>query len=207
MGKINKQNLESAHLPEGKRTSLSDDPEMWLSLYGDYLFNYALLQLKNKSEAEDVLQDAFLSAYKARDQFEGRSSVKTWLVTILRNKIIDHIRKKKRESLSSVELLEGDLSLNSSFNSFGIWSKWLDSWGGSPEKLCEQQGFMKQVSLCLTSLPSNLRQVFILRNVDNLSTEEICSELNISHNNVWVILYRARMKLRECIETNWYGAK
>lgn len=181
------------------------DPEYWLQEYGDSLYRYALMQLKNQAAAEDVVQDALLSAYRAREQFQGKSSIKTWLTTILRNKIIDHVRKGKRDPISGSDMLEEDKTISSSFSSTGIWSKWLNSWTSSPEKLVEQQAFITQLTACLTALPSNLRQVFILRIVDNLETEEICEQLNISQNNVWVILYRSRMRLRECLEKNWFN--
>jgi RNA polymerase sigma-70 factor (ECF subfamily) len=200
-----KSDLKKSYPIEMKEIKI--DAERWLEDYGDYLYRYALMQLKNESMAEDVVQDALLSAYRARDQFEGRSSVKTWLTTILRNKIIDQLRKKKKESIVELDSMEGDGQVDSIFNKFGTWNKWLGSWGSSPELICEQQDFMNQLSKCLSSLPENLRQVFILRNVDNLSTEEICTQLDISSNNVWVILYRSRMKLRECLELNWYLAK
>ncbi len=186
-----------------QKSTVDAEPEDWLTEYGDGLYRYAYMQLKNEALAEDVLQDALLSAYKARDQFQGKSSIKTWLTTILRNKVIDQVRKNKRDALNNSMEIEDDSVVNSSFNSFGIWNKWLSSWGSSPEKIVEQQDFLHQLTDCLSQLPTNLRQVFVLRNVDNLSTEEICESLNINANNVWVILYRSRMRLRECLEKNW----
>ncbi len=198
------KNLIQDEIPE-KSPKLSgiDTPDKWLSDYGDYLFRYAVLQLKDKSLAEDLVQDTFVSAYKARDQFQGKSSVKTWLVTILRNKIIDLVRKKQRVSFLSVENFDDDPVIRNNFNGAGIWSKWLNSWGSSPEALLEQSQFMDQFQSCLSKLPENLRAVFVMRNIDELSTEEICEKLDISSNNVWVILYRSRMRLRECLEANW----
>ena len=177
----------------------------WISEYGDYLYRYAFIQLKSQPEAEDVVQDTLLSAYKARDQFQGKSSVKTWLTTILRNKIIDHIRKNKKHSNNEQISINDDSVVNSTFNSYGVWTKWINSWASSPEVLAEQKDFMNQLSSCLVALPNNLRQVFVLRNVENLSTEEISEKLDISANNVWVILYRSRMRLRECLEKNWFS--
>lgn len=180
------------------------DPSFWLQEYGDYLYRYALSQLKNEASAEDVVQDALLSAYRALDQFQGKSSIKTWLTTILRNKIIDHVRKNKRDTLNDPLEIDDDKVVNSSFNSFGVWTKWLNSWSSTPDQLLQQKDFLNQLNECLFALPSNLRQVFILKNVDSLSTEEICEKLDISTNNVWVILYRSRMRLRECIEKKWF---
>jgi RNA polymerase sigma-70 factor (ECF subfamily) len=198
------KNLIQDEIPE-KSPKLSgiDTPDKWLSDYGDYLFRYAVLQLKDKSIAEDLVQDTFVSAFRAREQFQGKSSVKTWLITILRNKIIDLVRKKQRVTFLSVENFDDDPVIRNNFNGAGIWSKWLNSWGGSPEALIQQSEFMDQFSSCLSKLPENLRNVFVMRNIDELSTEEICEKLDISSNNVWVILYRSRMRLRECLEANW----
>jgi RNA polymerase sigma-70 factor, ECF subfamily len=189
-------------LKQAENKSLMD-PDSWLNEYGDYLFRYALLQLKDESAAEDAVQDALMSAYRAREQFLGNSTPKTWLMTILRNKVIDIARKKKRDALVQIDSIDDDPIVNEHFNGAGIWSKWLNSWGSNPEKLYEQKDFVEQVKHCLDKLPENLRQVFILKNVDNLSTDEICNALSINANNVWVILYRSRMRLRKCIDANW----
>jgi RNA polymerase sigma-70 factor (ECF subfamily) len=183
------------------------DPDSWLNEYGDYLFRYALLQLKDESAAEDAVQDALMSAYRAREQFQGNSTPKTWLMTILRNKVIDIARKRQRDALVQIESIDDDPIVNEHFNSAGIWSRWLNSWGSNPEKLYEQKDFVEQVKHCLDKLPENLRQVFILKNVDNLTTDEICNAMSINANNVWVILYRSRMRLRKCIDANWVHQK
>lgn len=200
---LQKNLIQDEILEKSPKLSGIDTPDKWLSDYGDYLFRYAVLQLKDKSLAEDLVQDTFVSAYKAREQFQGKSSVKTWLITILRNKIIDLVRKKQRVTFLSVENFDDDPVIRNNFNGAGIWSKWLNSWGSSPEALLEQSEFMDQFQSCLSKLPENLRAVFVMRNIDELSTEEICEKLDISSNNVWVILYRSRMRLRECLEANW----
>ncbi|HMO18078.1 MAG TPA: sigma-70 family RNA polymerase sigma factor [Oligoflexia bacterium] len=186
---------------------LSMNPEEWLQEYGDYLYRYAVLQLKDTGAAEDAVQDALMSAYRARESFQGKSTQKTWLMTILRNKVIDIARKRKRDMLVMTESIEDDPLVRASFSGAGIWSKWLNSWGSSPEDLLSHRDFLEQVNSCLEKLPDNLRQVFVLRNVDDLSTEEICERLDINANNVWVILYRARLRLRECLELNWFKVK
>jgi RNA polymerase sigma-70 factor (ECF subfamily) len=186
--------------------SVHSSPAEWLEAYGDLMFRYAYLQLRDREKAEDAVQDALLSAYKAIDGFEGKSSIKTWLMTILRNKIIDIVRKDKRDRLVGVDSYD-DPIIGSNFNSMGIWSKWLSSWGDNPESLYEHKGFLERVENCMEKLPDNLRQVFILRNVDGLSTEEICEQLDISPNNLWVMLYRSRLRMRECLDKNWFKVK
>jgi RNA polymerase sigma-70 factor (ECF subfamily) len=189
-----------------KLNNADSSPAEWLDEYGDLMYRYAYLQLRSKEKAEDAVQDALFSAYRARDSFEGKSSVKTWLMTILRNKIIDIVRKDKRDRLVGVDNYD-DPVVNANFNSLGIWSKWLNSWGSSPEDLYEHKGFLERVEACMEKLPDNLRQVFILRNVDDLSTDQICEMLDISPNNLWVMLYRGRLRMRECLDKNWFQAK
>ena len=202
MVKVN--NLKDSN--NSSNDSINSNPSEWLDEYGDLMFRYAFLQLKNREKAEDAVQDTLFSAYRAFDSFEGKSSIKTWLMSILRNKIIDIVRKDKRDSLVAVDSYE-DPVVSSNFNSLGIWSRWLNSWGSSPEGLFEHKGFLEQVESCMEKLPDNLRQVFILRNVDELSTEEICEQLNISPNNLWVMLYRARLRMRDCLDKNWFQEK
>jgi RNA polymerase sigma-70 factor (ECF subfamily) len=200
----NDSNLSDEISGDLNNESLYPDPAIWLEQYGEYLYRYAYMQLKNESSAEDAVQEALMSAYKAREQFQGKASLKTWLMTILRNKVIDIIRKQQRDSLILMDSIEDDPIVNEHFGSSGIWSKWLNSWGSNPEKLYEQNDFFKHLRKCLNSLPENLRQVFILKNVDDYSTEEICKDLDINANNVWVILYRARMRLRKCLDKSWF---
>ncbi len=185
-----------------KSTDLN--PSDWLEQYGDLMFRYAFLQLRDNEKAEDAVQDTLLSAYRARDGFEGKASIKNWLMSILRNKIIDIVRKDKRDRLVGVDSYDDPL-VSSNFNSLGIWNKWLSSWGSSPEELYEHRGFIEQVGSCMEKLPDNLRQVFILRNVDGLSTQEISEQLEMSPNNIWVMLYRSRSRMRECLDKNWFS--
>lgn len=187
------------------------DSSRWVELYGDYLFRYAYLRLKSKESAEDVVQETFLSAHAALDRFEKKSSIKTWLVSILRNKIIDLLRKKTREQKVVIESKDGsvenDSAEDANFNSLGIWKRWYGAWEGTPEALIEQKHFLGRLKDCIGGLPENLRNVFVLRVMENLSTEEICEKLELSSNNVWVILYRARLRMRECLDLNWFKVK
>lgn len=180
------------------------DSSRWPELYGDYLFRIAMSRIKSREAAEDIVQETMISAHNARDKFEGRSSVKTWLVSILRNKIIDYARKAGREQTVSYDDLGSDTVVEQNFNSFGIWSRWHGEWQGSPEKLVEHQRFLEQLQDCVRHLPDNLRRVLVMKTFDDLSTDEVCRELEITANNLWVILYRARLRLRECLDANWF---
>ena len=197
MEKVKKEELESI------------DPQKWVEEFGDYLFRFAQFRVRRREVAEELVQETFLAAWKGLDRFEGKSSLKTWLVTILKNKIMDHFRKSSREQeVTSGEGTENnDEWLDSVFNRFGIWRTVLDEWKATPEGLVESQGFIDQVRLCLEKLPSKMKQVFTLRSIEDVPTSEVCEVMNISENNLWVILYRARMQLRGCLDENWFKAK
>jgi len=179
------------------------DPSEWVGRYGDYLFRYAMLRLRNRSAAEDVVQETFLAALKSRGSFAGKSSESTWLVGILKHKIIDHFRRQAREA----PLGENDLREHpdpSSFDSSGHWTSGPTEWGGNPADLYREKKFLDQLTECLSGLSPNLANAFTLREIEGADTGEICKVLNVTETNLWVILHRARMLLRRCLETNWF---
>lgn len=182
----------------------SVDPAEWLDLYGNYLFRYAFQRTRSRELAEDLVQDTLLSAHKAYDSFEGKASVKTWLVSILRNKIIDNARRAKRIEFVSLDSYAEDEGSDDPFNRFGLWKRILERWDATPADLMESKDFIKQVRLCLSGLPDGMQQVFSLKVVDQLDTKEICDMLDLKENNVWVILHRARLKMQQCLHANWF---
>jgi RNA polymerase sigma-70 factor (ECF subfamily) len=182
------------------------DPETWVDEYGDVLYRFALARVKDPSVAEDLVQETFLAGLGARKSFKGRSTTKTWLIAILKHKIVDHIRKKSREQDSDkLDSLTDSIDMN--FTDRGDWRIRPTKWAKNPIKLYEQKEFMDVLYRCLGELPIRQSKAFILREVDGLSTEEICKELDITATNSWVILYRARMLLRQCLETNWIDSE
>jgi RNA polymerase sigma-70 factor (TIGR02943 family) len=176
-----------------------------LEAHRGYLFRVAKLQLRDDALAEDVVQETLLAALSGSG-FSGKSSLKTWLTGILKHKIVDAIRRKQREPLlASTFDDECDIEdLDGLFR--GPYSSW-DSppadWG-DPEQALNQRQFFDVMDFCLEKLPPNTARVFMMREVMELESEEICKELAITTNNLWVILYRARMSLRECLEQNWF---
>lgn len=179
------------------------DPSLWVEQYGDYLFRQAKLRVGRPEVAEELVQETFLAALKALDNFEGRSSMKTWLRGILKNKCIDYLRKSVREEV--VDELKSDDDITSElFYRTGVWRKWIHRWEGSPEESAEQQQFMLQLERCLRNLPERIGKVFALKALDNLSSDEVCKQLDLTSSNLWVIMYRARVHLRECMDRNWY---
>ena len=147
-----------------------------------------------------------LSAVRSRDSFEARSKVRTWLIGILKNKIIDHFRKSSRRPEELVDSEDSE-SFDRHFNRVGIWSHFLSNWAGNPDSVLEGKGFLKVLESCFSKLPERHRQVFTLVTLDGIEAEEVCKLLKISSSTFWVIMHRARMGLRDCVELNWVKAK
>ena len=182
------------------------DPSEWVDRYGDYLFRYAMLRLRDRSRAEDLVQETFLAALKDRNSFSGDSSQGTWLIAILKHKIVDHFRRQSRE----VSLPDGglpDSPGDEPFDANGHWTAGPAEWGGNPADLFRQKKFLEQLTKCLAALSPNLADAFTLREIDGADTKEICKVLRVTETNLWVILHRARARLRECLETHWLGRR
>lgn len=172
------------------------------------LLSFARLQLRDAHAAEDAVQEALLAAMEQAHQFAGRSSLRTWVTTILRNRIIDHFRRGKREvPFDDEEPSQDSAGFDSLFNEHGRFVEPPGDWANDPEATLSQRQFFEVLEACVEKLPAQTGRVFLMREWLELSTEEICHELRISSSNCWVILYRARMRLRECLELNWAGAR
>lgn len=172
----------------------------WLNEHCDYLYRFALARLRDPHQAEDAVQETFLAAIKSPN-FAEQSSPRTWLTGILKHKIIDTLRKNMREIAAS-ELVEEDASMDEFFDEKGRWTDRPQRWG-MPEGALEQQQFLAVLQECLDRLPAKQQAIFMLRDVEETENEEICKELNITPTNAWVMLYRARMGMRKCLEMNW----
>lgn len=183
-----------------------DDFDSELNRLRPTLMRFAVLQLRDPQSAEDVVQDTLLAALQGRERFAGRAQLKTWLISILKNKIVDRIRQRSREA----PLAEADENacetedFDALFAADGHWREAPADWG-DPAKSMEQGRFFEVLELCMKALPENLSRVFLMREVLEMETEEICKELSISSSNCWVVLYRARMRLRECLQLRWFG--
>lgn len=195
-----------------KETSLvKSDPKAvlvneWVDQYGDYLFRYAFIRVRNRETAEDMVQETLLAALRAFESYEGRSTVKTWLVGILKNKIIDHIRKASRRDRLEVLPSEEEIS-ERYFNNIGLWNTVLADWAGNPDELMAEKQLYAVLRDCLAGVPLKSRQAFILKLLDNKDSEEICNVLSVSPSNLWVLLHRCRNSLRECLEINWINKR
>lgn len=173
-----------------------------------YLLRYAMLHLRDRGRAEDVVQETLAAALEQNRRFAGGSSLRTWLTGILKHKIVDVFRARRRElAVSELGDGEGDgRDPDALFDAAGAWQAPPAEWG-DPAKTLEQKRFMETLANCNDELPERLAQVFTLREVSGLTTEEICAELGITSNNCNVMLYRARMGLRDCLQKHWFGSE
>ena len=185
------------------------DPDRWVDDHGDYLFKFAVARLRDPVKAEDAVQETFLAALKGWKTFQGRSAEKSWLVGILKNKIYDYYRKAGRETtFTDLEFYsdeEGDRFVPDGLARGG----WIHERGPlewpQPGASLDNEAFWKTFHDCAGKLPKNVAAVFTLREVDDMASKEICALLDISEANLWVMLHRARMALRRCLETRWFG--
>jgi RNA polymerase sigma-70 factor (ECF subfamily) len=176
----------------------------WLNEHSDYLYRFALARLRDPHQAEDVVQETFIAAIKS-PSFAEQSSPRTWLTGILKHKIIDLMRKNVREIAASSLMSDEDANMDEFFDETGHWAEKPLAWD-MPQDALEQKQFLTVLQNCMNKLPAKLAALFMMRDVHETDNEEICKELNITATNAWVMLYRARMGMRKCLEINWLQA-
>jgi RNA polymerase sigma-70 factor (ECF subfamily) len=169
-----------------------------------YLLRFASLQLRDAAAAEDTVQEALLAALAGEAGFAGRANLRTWLTGILKHKIVDTIRRQAREPALPREAEDGLEDFDALFERNGHWSGRPAGWG-NPDGALGQQQFFRALEMCLQRLPARTARVFMMREHLGLETAEICKELDITPTHCWVLLYRARMALRECLQQTWFG--
>lgn len=182
-------------------------PEQWLTDHGTALYRYALARTRDKHQAEEAVQETLLAALESQGRFRGGSSVRTWLIGILKHKLLDQFRRGMREvPLGEPENAEGpdDAMIENMFVPDGHWREPPADWG-NPEELLGRDQFLAILQRCLDALPKRLARLFLLREVMEEDTENICQELAITPTNLWTMLYRARMGLRQCLDRNRVG--
>ena len=187
------------------------NPSNWVALYSDYLFNYAISRIQSKETALDLVQETFLAALKSKDNFRGESSEKTWLTSILKRKIIDLYRKKssQKEDNDTYEKLQAtgfESPFQEGNEGNGHWhpESRPGDWHADDGFSIESEEFQKILGECLSKLPDKWAACFSLKVIEEEITEIVCKELNITPSNLWVILHRARLQLRECMEKQWF---
>jgi RNA polymerase sigma-70 factor, ECF subfamily len=168
------------------------------------LLRFAVLQLRNEALAEDAVQEALLAVLEKPDRFAGQASLRTYVTGIMKHKIIDILRSTAREVRVEVFDEEGEEIIDALFQPDGhTWDMPRD-WG-NPDAALQRKEFFSIMELCLEKLPRNTARMFLMREWLELETSEICKELGCSASNAWVMLYRARLRLRECLDLNWFG--
>ncbi len=171
--------------------------------YSDYLYNFTITRVNDTHIAEDLVQETFISALKGYDSFQSKSKESTWLIAILKNKIIDHYRKKSKQYfLHSLNELQ---NMDDFFNNKGAWQteQRPSRWDMDIDSNLEQQEFYETLQQCLIHLNDVQRMAFVMKHLDDEETDVICKELEITSTNYWVIIHRAKLQLRKCMETNW----
>lgn len=184
---------------ENKPKKHTLNPNLWVKNYADFLFNYGITRVSDPIVVEDLVQDTFLAAVKSSKNFKGEASEKTWITSIFKRKIVDHYRKmnsKKGRFETPMyklgeerrEVLEATASVSVDFS----------------DKEIEQTELGTILDSCIADLRGNQYKVFVMKTIQGMDTEEICNELDLSPSNVWVLLHRARVQLKECVNKKWY---
>ena len=180
--------------------------EQQLVGHRDYLLRFARLQLRNEAWAEDAVSDTLLAALAKPQSFDNRSQLKTWLVGILKHKVIDALRHHSREvsGLDNPDDDDTDPLEYLGFKADGHFSQPPAEWG-NPEQNTHSRQFFEVLDACTNKLPATQGRLFLMREWLELSSEEICKELSLTPTNLYVQLHRARLRLRECLELNWFA--
>ncbi len=187
------------------------DPGNWLDAHGDYLYRYALVRVRDAAVAEDLLQETLLAAVGSQQSHTGRSSERTWLVGIMKHKVIDHFRCVARNPQSQLSAESG--AEIDCFEESGPWrGHWREerapnNWTVDAGRSLESREFWEVLEHCLSQLPPQMSIAFTLREIDGLTSTEICEVLDITPNNLWVLLHRSRSKLRQLLEANWFSRR
>ncbi|MFH1924406.1 MAG: sigma-70 family RNA polymerase sigma factor [Planctomycetota bacterium] len=177
------------------------DPAEWVDRHGDTLYRFAFSRLRDAEAAEEVVQETFVAALRARDQYSGKGPEGAWLLGICKRKVVDHVRRRNRPDTG----VGGDLGPDPSeamFDAKGNWRFDPRVLKGRPEGALEREEFWQAFRGCLRRLSQRQADAFTLRELDDLTSDEICKELEISASNLWVLLHRARLSLTVCMKSH-----
>ena len=178
------------------------NPNKWIDLYADYLFNYTISRVNDKEMAQDLVQDTFFAGLKSMKNFKGEASERTWLISILKRKIIDHYRKINSKKGQA----EVRITYNNDTETEGDWleEQVADPFDKTAEDIIQNEELGDAIYDCLSKLPEKQAVVFRMKTIEGFETEAICNELNITASNLWVIIHRARTAMAACLEDNWF---
>ncbi len=178
------------------------NPNKWIDLYSDYLFNYTITRVSDRDIAQDLVQDTFLAGLKSMKNFKGEASERTWLISILKRKIIDYYRKIN----SNKGKAEVRINYNTDSETEGDWleERVADPYDKTAEDTLQNSELSDAIHNCLGKLPQKQADVFKMKTIQGFETEVICNELNITASNLWVIIHRARTAMAGCLKENWF---
>lgn len=186
------------------------NPNNWIKIYSDELFGYAMNKTGNTDLAEDLVQETFLAGLKSLSNFKGQSSERTWLFSILKFKIANYYRKAstKYEISNSKFNNEDNSFIDNYFTEDGDWKESAapKHWGNDHSYAIENKELGSALNGCIEKLSDSQKQLVLLKLVEEEETEIVCKELNITPTNYWVIIHRAKLQLRACLEKNWFKA-
>ena len=177
------------------------DPTKWVESYSDYLYNYTIVRVNDHEIAQDLISETFLAGLKSKNNFKGEATERTWLISILKRKIIDHYRKiNSNKGKAEVRMQYTDE------DSEGDWleEKVSDPFDKTAEDQMENEELGTAIFGCLDGLPNKQATIFRMKTIDGFDTEAICNEFDITPSNLWVIIHRARKAMADCLETNWF---
>lgn len=197
------ENAADANAPNRAGDASPLDPSIWVDVHAPIMYRYALARVRSPEIAEDLVQEAFLAALKARGRFQGRSSERTWLVGILRNKIVDYYRKRNRGP-AETELGGHEDWLAEFFDERGAWKAPPNPAAVDPGALAEREEFWAVFDDCLDHLPARAREAFVRRVMEDEDTASICKQMELTSTNLYVILFRARTRMRRCLTLQWF---
>lgn len=177
-------------------------PDTWVDLYADYLYNYAIARVNESEVAKDLVQETFFAGLKSAGNYKGDASERTWLIAILKRKVIDHYRK--------INSIKGQAEVRMQYSpGSDLEGDWLEEQVADPYSSIETNRMENEelglaIQECISKLPNKQSKVFIMKTIQGIGTEEICNELGINPSNLWVMIHRARTALMGCLNENWF---
>lgn len=200
--KLNKLIKNPLHLKNQQELMHHLNPDTWVDNYADYLFNYAVARVSDSEIAKDLVQETFFAGLKSAKNYKGDAAERTWLIAILKRKVIDHYRKIN----SNKGKAEVRMTYNSNIDSDGDWleEQVADPYSKLDNSDLENTELGLAIQDCIAKLPKKQALVFKMKTIQGVSTEDICNELGINASNLWVIIHRARTTLMGCLNTNWF---
>jgi RNA polymerase sigma-70 factor (ECF subfamily) len=177
-------------------------PNLWVDSYADYLFNFAVGRVSDAEIAKDLVSETFLAGLKSAKNYKGDAAERTWLIAILKRKVIDHYRK----SNSKKGKAEVRMNYSSTSDAEGDWleEQVADPFSTLENSVIENEELGLAIQECISQLPKKQAQVFTMKTIQGISTEDICNELDINASNLWVMIHRARTALMGCLNKNWF---